>query len=182
MLAALSEGECALRTSAERSENSSPAMPPATPGTDHPQGTHVPDSDACAFCTLIITGEARWVAQGDAAVAFLPLPAGELAPGHTLVVPREHCVGVLDASPEALSATTELIQQVGQAMTRALGATGVVVLNASGPFSGQSVNHLHFHLVPCWPDDDAEFWPTDRSAHAPIPDAHVRIASALDDD
>jgi len=64
-------------------------------------------------------------------------------------------------------------------MTRALGATGVVVLDASGPFSGQSVPHLHFHVVPCWPDDGAAFWPTDRSTHPAIPDVHAVLATGL---
>lgn len=137
------------------------------------------DNSACAFCELIADGEARWVTRADDAVAFLPLPAGALAPGHTLVVPREHSVGVLDASPAALSAATALVQRVGQAMTRALGTTGVVVLNASGPCSGQSVDHLHFHVVPCWPDDEVDFWPTDRSAHAAIEDVHRRLAAEL---
>ena len=137
------------------------------------------DEVACVFCGLMSTGAARWVAQHDQAVAFLPLPDSALAPGHTLVVPREHFVGVLDASPAALSATTELVQEVAQAMTRALGATGVVVLNASGPFSGQSVDHLHFHVVPCWPDDGAEFWPGDRSAHPDIPEVHQLLAAHL---
>lgn len=134
---------------------------------------------ACVFCDLMNTGAARWVAREADAVAFLPLPDGALAPGHTLVVPREHCVGVLDASTSALTATIELVQRVSRAMTDSLGATGVVLLNASGPHSGQSVDHLHFHVVPCWPDDGAVFWPTDRSAHPQIADVHERIASAL---
>jgi histidine triad (HIT) family protein len=133
----------------------------------------------CVFCELMRSGAARWVAQHDSAVAFLPLPSGALAPGHTLVVPRQHSVGLLDASPEALAATVELAQRVAQAMTRSLGATGVVVLNASGPFSGQSVDHLHVHVVPCWPDDEAEFWPADRSAHPDIPDVHELLAAEL---
>jgi histidine triad (HIT) family protein len=134
---------------------------------------------ACVFCELMTTGEARWVAQCDDAVAFLPLPDGALAPGHTLVVPREHCVGVLDATPAALTATMELVQRVSRAMTDSLGATGVVLLNASGPHSGQSVDHLHFHVVPCWPDDGADFWPSSRSTHAPISAVHERIGAAL---
>jgi histidine triad (HIT) family protein len=88
-------------------------------------------------------------------------------------------VGVLDAPAEALAAATRLVQDVSRAITRALDATGVVVLNASGPYSGQSVDHLHFHVVPCWPDDEADFWPADRSAHPPIPDAHDRIAGEM---
>ena len=56
------------------------------------------NDERCVFCDLIRTGAARWVTQDEDAVAFLPLADAMLAPGHTLVVPREHCVGVLDAS------------------------------------------------------------------------------------
>lgn len=76
----------------------------------------------CVFCQILETGEARWVAQREDAVAFLPLPEGEIAPGHTLVIPREHAVGVQDASAQALAATTALLQEVSRAMTRAIGA------------------------------------------------------------
>ena len=136
-------------------------------------------SVACVFCDLIASGAGSWVAQEADAVAFLTLRDGALAPGHMLVVPRDHCVGVLDASPEALAATMGLVQRVSVAMTEVLGATGVVLLNASGPFSGQSVGHLHFHVVPRWPGDDATLWPSDRSSHAPIPDAGELLAAAL---
>ncbi len=135
--------------------------------------------DACVFCALIESGDRVWVAREGHAAAFLTLPTGALAPGHTLVVPTAHCVGVLDASPESLAATTALVQRVSVAMTEALGATGVVVLNASGPFSGQTVGHLHFHVVPRWPDDEAELWPSDRSSHPPIPDAGELLATVL---
>jgi histidine triad (HIT) family protein len=134
---------------------------------------HVVD---CVFCDLLASGDALWVARGRDAVAFLPLPASALAPGHTLVVPRKHCRGFFDAGADVLSATSLMTQRVARAMRRALGATGVVVLNASGPHSGQSVDHLHFHVVPCWPDDDATFWPRDRSAHPPIENVHEVLA------
>jgi histidine triad (HIT) family protein len=133
----------------------------------------------CVFCDLMATGDAAWVTRGRDAVAFLPLPDSALAPGHTLVVPRRHCSSVLDATADVLMATSLLTQRVAGAMQRGLAATGVVVLNASGPHSGQSVDHLHFHVVPCWPDDDADFWPRDRSAHPPIGDVHHVLARAL---
>lgn len=141
-----------------------------------------PTADDCTFCALLAGGDARWVVRTPDAAAFLPLPGGELAPGHTLVVPTDHCVGVLDASPAQLAATTALVQQVGIGMQEALGATGVVILNASGPHSGQSVGHLHFHVVPCWADDDATFWPTDRSAHVVDGDPHQMLAAAFGED
>jgi len=103
---------------------------------------------ACAFCELVRTGEARWVTREPDAVAFAPLPADEFAPGHTLVVPRRHSVGLHDADERDVVAVAALVRRVSRAMLSALGATGVVVLNASGPNSGQTVAHLHVHVVP----------------------------------
>lgn len=133
----------------------------------------------CIFCDLIDSGDAVWVARESEAVAFRPLPESQLAPGHTLVVPRLHCVGVQDAPSDALTSTLLLLQRVARAMESALGATGVVVLNASGPDSGQSVGHLHFHLVPCWADDQVTFWPDVRSLHTAPDDPHGRLMRAL---
>ncbi len=115
---------------------------------------------ACAFCDLLAAGSATWIALEADAVAFAPLASGMLAPGHTLVVARRHCGGVYDAGQRELSATVNLIRRVSRAMMEQLGATGVNALNASGPGSGQSVPHLHFHVVPRWPDDGADMWPS----------------------
>lgn len=135
--------------------------------------------EECVFCELMSSGQAQWVARGVDAVAFLPLPAGSLAPGHTLVVPRVHCVGVQDADSQVLHATIDLVQRVSRAMAEALGAPGVVVLNASGAYSGQSVDHLHFHVVPCWADDEATFWPGDRSVHSLAGEPCALLSEAL---
>lgn len=144
-----------------------------------PTDDETPRFISCVFCDLLRSGDARWVALEEDVVAFLPLDEGALAPGHTLVVPRDHHVGVLDTPPELLAATMDLLQRVGLAMEAELEASGVVVLNASGPHSGQSVDHLHFHIVPCWPDDNATFWPTDRSTMALRGAVHKRLAAAL---
>lgn len=98
-----------------------------------------------------------WIWRGDAASALVPKHASW--PGHTLVISNEHAVGVHDVSPAALSAVAGLVQRVAQRMGGAFGSTGVNVLNASGPGSGQSVDHLHFHVVPKWRDDGMDLWP-----------------------
>ena len=51
----------------------------------------------CVFCALIAEAAALWVAKRADAVAFAPLPQDAIAAGHTLVVPRRHCDGVLTA-------------------------------------------------------------------------------------
>ncbi len=138
----------------------------------------MPDSDAadilltmestCVFCGLLRDdAPAIWVARGPIASALLPRPEGRLAPGHTLVIPNDHAVGVQDVPSDGLAAVTRLVQRVARAMDRALGATGVNVLNASGPNSDQSVPHLHFHVVPRWADDGLDLWPTGRSRQHP---------------
>lgn len=141
------------------------------------------DSAPCTFCDLIELdddADARWVEREPEAVALAPLPGGELAPGHTLVVPRAHATGLLDIDPRALTATTLLAQQVGRAMRGALGATGVVVLHATGADAGQSVPHFHLHVVPCWSDDGTTHWPDGRSAHAVDGDPHALLAEMFE--
>ncbi|MGW3174688.1 HIT family protein [Streptomyces sp. NPDC001153] len=64
-------------------------------------------------------------------------------------------------------------------MRSGLNATGVNVLDASGPGAEQSVRHLHFHVVPRWPDDGIPTWPTGLSHHRFAGDPAVQLADAL---
>lgn len=98
----------------------------------------------------------------------------------TLAITREHAVGVQDVSECALTSTMALVSRVSRAMTTALGATGVNVLNASGAGSEQSVPHLHFDVVPRWEGDGFATWPaarSNKSISVALPDA---LASVLD--
>lgn len=124
-------------------------------------------STECVFCDLLANGhEITWIARRSDASAFLPLAQDRLAPAHTLVVPHEHAVGLHDASAQALQATMLLAQEIAHVMAETLGAPGVNVLNASGPHSGQSVPHLHLHVVPRWEADGLDTWPSTVSHHA----------------
>jgi histidine triad (HIT) family protein len=121
-------------------------------------------SPDCIFCVLLNNSEpAKWLVRTPLAAAFLTRPEDALAPGHTLVIPVEHAIGVQDVSAQSLSAAIELTQRVAQGIQRSLGGAGVNILNASGPGSDQSVPHLHFHVVPRWPDDGLDTWPATRS-------------------
>ena len=66
-------------------------------------------------------------------------------------------------------------------MVSELGASGVCVLNASGPDSGHSVDHLHFHVVPRYPGDGDEClpWPSGRSTHQPHGDPRLLLSRGL---
>ncbi|MEV5750422.1 HIT family protein [Actinoallomurus sp. NPDC052308] len=75
--------------------------------------------------------------------------------------------------------TMALVQHVAMAMRTTLDASGVNVLHASGPGSKQSVPHLHFHVVPRWPDDRFSTWPAGRSHHHIPADPIAQLADAL---
>ena len=104
--------------------------------------------DANNVFAKILRGEAQaHVVYEDAhTLAFMDLmPQTE---GHTLVVPREHAEGFFDISPEALTHTIRTTQRVARAVKTAFDAKGVMILQLNGREAGQSVFHLHFHIVP----------------------------------
>jgi histidine triad (HIT) family protein len=70
------------------------------------------------------------------------------APGHTLVVPKAPSRNLLDADPDVLARLAPVVQRVARAVKQAFGADGVTVVQFNEPASGQTVFHLHFHIIP----------------------------------
>lgn len=102
--------------------------------------------DACIFCR-IVAGEipAQVVAQSTHALAFRDL--SPQAPTHVLVIPKQHVAGWAHLGPEHAEAVGEmalLVKQVAEA--EGLGEGYRVVCN-QGPAAGQTVFHLHWHLL-----------------------------------
>ena len=96
----------------------------------------------------ILRGElpAIKVDEDDQVLAFMDImPQAE---GHTLVIPKTPAVTLLDLAPEAAAYTIQIVQKVAQAIETALGAQGIVLMQLSGASAGQTVPHVHFHLIP----------------------------------
>ncbi len=70
------------------------------------------------------------------------------APGHTLVVPKAPSRNLLDADPEVLARVGPVVQRVARAVKDAFDADGVTVVQFNEPASGQTVFHLHYHIIP----------------------------------
>lgn len=105
----------------------------------------------CIFCR-IVAGEipSKQVYADEHAVAFLDLEPFKR--GHTLVVPREH-VGDALADAGVLASIAPAIVATGNIIASRLGASGMNILSNVGQDAGQSVFHLHVHLVPRYADD-----------------------------
>lgn len=122
--------------------------------------------DDCVFCRIVArTAPATVVFENELTLGFLPLPESQLAPGHVLVVPKRHARDLFDASPADLDAVIYAVRRIADGLRGALSATGVNILNASGPDSDQSVFHVHFHVVPRWSGDGLQTWPVGTSEH-----------------
>jgi histidine triad (HIT) family protein len=70
------------------------------------------------------------------------------AAGHTLVVPKAPSRNLLDADPQALAKVGPVVQRIARAVKTAFDADGVTVVQFNEPASGQTVFHLHFHIIP----------------------------------
>lgn len=70
------------------------------------------------------------------------------ADGHTLVIPKMPSRNLLDADPKALGALMTSVQKVAAAAKQAFGAEGVLIQQFNEPAAGQTVFHLHVHVLP----------------------------------
>lgn len=96
----------------------------------------------------ILRGElpSHRVYEDDAVIAFMDvMPQGT---GHTLVLPRAPSRNILDAEPAVLAKAIAVVQKIARAAKEAFAADGVTVIQFNEPASGQTVFHLHFHIIP----------------------------------
>ena len=70
------------------------------------------------------------------------------APGHALVIPKSQSRNLLDAEPMALGAAAVVVQRIARASKAAFDADGISVMQFNEAAGGQSVFHLHFHVIP----------------------------------
>jgi len=71
--------------------------------------------------------------------------------GHVLVIPKHsQARNLLEAEPQVLETLILGVQRVARAVRAALKPDGVVVTQFNGAASGQTVYHLHFHIIPRW--------------------------------
>ncbi|XUY28021.1 HIT family protein [Agrobacterium sp. rho-8.1] len=86
------------------------------------------------------------VYEDDDTLAFMDVMPQ--APGHLLVIPKAASRNILDADPAVLARTIAVVQKLAIAAKHAFDADGVYVAQFNEPAAGQTVFHLHFHVIP----------------------------------
>ncbi|MDV2987443.1 UNVERIFIED_CONTAM: HIT family protein [Methylobacteriaceae bacterium AG10] len=119
------------------------------------------------------------VYEDEHSLAFMDvMPQGE---GHTLVIPKAPSRGLLDAEPRTLAALIGTVQQVGRAVKAAFRADGLTLFQYNEPAGGQTVFHLHFHLVPRFDGVPLKRHEGGMADNAVLAEHAARIRAALAD-
>jgi histidine triad (HIT) family protein len=70
------------------------------------------------------------------------------ADGHVLVIPKENAENVFELSPEGAAELMATTQKVAKAVKKGLNTPGIMIAQLNGAPAGQSVFHVHFHIIP----------------------------------
>ena len=100
-------------------------------------------------------------------------------PGHTLVIPKYPAENLLDVDPDYLAATILVTQSVAGAVKKAFDAPGIMVAQLNGAAAGQSVFHLHFHVMPRFEGLELKFHAREMEDGAVLEEHAGRIRAAL---
>jgi histidine triad (HIT) family protein len=134
-----------------------------------------PAAQGCVFCAIVAGQVEASVAYEDETVmAFMDL--NPVTPGHLLVVPRKHAVGLEDLD----RATSAHVWSIGHDMARALRRSamrceGINVLLCDGEVAFQTVFHFHLHVIPRYTADGWTIVPDVPERERSLLDSHAQV-------
>ena len=134
----------------------------------------------CLFCK-IVAGEipSTKVYEDDKCLAFMDI--GPVVQGHALVVPKEHFSNLAEATDEVAAHLICVARKIAVAQMKALGADGFNVITNQGAVAGQTVGHLHFHVIPQF-EGNAHKWNWEARPYGDLSEAAAlaeKIRAAL---
>ena len=115
--------------------------------------TYNPDN----IFAMILRGEipSHKIYEDEVTLAFLDVMPQ--ADGHTLVIPKEPAENILDLSASAAARLIQTTQKIASAVKSAMNAPGLMIVQLNGSEAGQTVFHIHFHIIPRWSGLDLKF-------------------------
>lgn len=128
----------------------------------------------------ILRGEANAhvVLDEEHCLAFMDLMPQ--SPGHTLIIPREPVENIFDLSAEGLAVVIATTQRVARAVKAAFQPAGVMILQLNGADAGQTVFHIHFHVIPRYPGEGLTLHARSVADAVELSEHAARIRAALE--
>lgn len=136
----------------------------------------------CIFCK-IIQGEipSAKVYEDEEIYAFLDI--SQVTKGHTLIIPKKHVENIYETNEEIASSLFARVPKIANALKKAYQPAGINILNNNGKAAGQTVFHIHIHLIPRYDESDGydAKWVTNNEAYTPEDLAEIaqKIAAEL---
>lgn len=107
----------------------------------------------CVFCKIINKEvAAEIVYEDDDVLAFLDIMPR--APGHAMVIPKTHSANLIEIPDEKIGPFFRAVKKIIQKIENGLKPDGFTLGINQGKASGQEVQHLHFHIMPRWLNDN----------------------------
>ncbi|MGN8644676.1 HIT family protein [Gracilibacillus sp. HCP3S3_G5_1] len=107
----------------------------------------------CIFCK-IVAGDipSAKVYEDEDVLAFLDI--SQVTKGHTLVIPKKHTKNIYETDDITAANVFARIPKIANALKESFQPVGINVLNNNEEAAGQSVFHLHMHLIPRYDETD----------------------------
>lgn len=108
--------------------------------------------DSCIFCK-ITAGEipSNTIYEDDTFQAILDIAPA--AKGHTILLVKQHTPNLFETEDSILSKALPVAKKIAVGLKKALGCDGVNIIQNNGTSAGQSVFHLHIHIIPRYEKD-----------------------------
>jgi histidine triad (HIT) family protein len=118
------------------------------------------------------------VLEDELTLAFMDIMPQ--ADGHTLVIPKAPGENIHDAPPEAVAAAIRSTQRIAVAVKKAFSPPGILIAQLNGAGAGQSVFHLHFHVIPRYHGVDLRMHAGAQADPARLAEHAARLRAALE--
>ena len=128
----------------------------------------------------ILRGEANAHVVLDEEHCFAFMDLMPQSPGHTLIIPREPAENIFDLSDEALVHLTATTRRVARAVKAALNPAGLMIAQLNGVDAGQTVFHIHFHVIPRYAGEGLTFHARTMADADELAATAARIRAALE--
>ena len=133
----------------------------------------------CVFCRIVAKEiPATVVHEDEHTLAFMDI--GQVNPGHVLVALKKHAENIFALEDAQAAAVFRASAKVARAIRAAFEPQGLSVYQANGAAAGQTVLHLHIHLVPRYEGDGmALTWPVKNPPREKLVDYAEKIRAKL---